>query len=652
VCATRSLGIHRIVVLLLLAGPYAHRAFGAIDLPAAGVNAVGYSYWGTALPFVDVAHMGNQWLTPQAIELTSSGYPAALPPSDVAQTLIFTHNGGIYPTGQYTLQWEGKGTLQLIGTSVSVLSSKPQQMIYQVNTADQRGLALNLLQTDPLNPVRNISLRAPLRASKSGTFNQLYESDLANYGVIRFMGWNATNDSPVSKWSDRTKPTDFHWGTSRGVPYELQIQLSNELNEDLWINVPHQADDEYVRDLASLVKQQLSPNLRVWLEYSNETWNTQFQQSAYVRNVLQPQYGVADAPQAYGRRSAEIFDVFSSQFTDSHRLVRVIAGQSANSWVLDESLKGATVNGTIKADVAAIAPYFTIDTDDLYQQHHQGTLNLDDVFAQLRVAVDGVIKNAADNQRITAAHGLPLVSYEGGEHLVAKVGDQQNDQAFVDLLIQINRDPRMGELYTYMLDQWYGMGGRTFVFAGDVYRPDKSGAWGLQESYLDTNAAKFKAVQRYLQKLKPSPGDLNKDGSVDPQDYDFWRTLFGTTQDLYADANGDGNVDAADYVVWRREMALSTAAPGDFNKDGAIDDLDYAIWRSTFGSPTDLSADANGNGVVDAADYLIWRLATQTASAAMSGGHGVSAIPEPQAVMLAFSAIYVGFLDIRRFAAR
>ncbi len=544
----------------------------AIQLPVAGINPVGYTYYGTALPFVDVAHMSGRWLSytsgpaggtssSQPIQLNEDDYPSSLAPGQIARTVIFTNNGAVYPLGQYVLKWEGNGNVQLGGTGSAVTSNGLQQATYNVTSKTAAGLYLDITSTDPANPVRNISLRAPFTGSGSGTFNPTYQQDIASYGVLRFMGWNATNTVTSSSWASRTTPNTFHWGGSNGVPYEAQIQLSNELKEDLWINVPHLADDDYVRNLAQLVQQQLKPGLRVWVEYSNEVWNGNFPQAAYANDVLRPKYGVATAAEAYGRRSAEIFDIFSNQIADSTtRLVRVIAGQNANSWVLSKSLKGATVNGQLKADVAAVAPYFTIDTDQLYQQYLQGTFDLNKVFADLHDTVDATMKLTADNQAVAAANGLPLVSYEGGQHLTARPGAIQNDQGFVDLLSQINRDERMGGLYSYLLSEWGKLGGKTFTFAGDISPSGKWGSWGLQETYLDTNAAKYKAVQQWLQRLRGGPPvDLNKDGATDILDYYFWRLNYANMQQLDADANGDGAVDSADYALLRKSVTQQDA---------------------------------------------------------------------------------------------
>ena len=39
---------------------------------------------------------------------------------------------------------------------------------------------------------------------------------------------------------------------------------------------------DYVREFARLVKGKLDPERRVYVEYSNEVWNGQFQQSKYA----------------------------------------------------------------------------------------------------------------------------------------------------------------------------------------------------------------------------------------------------------------------------------------------------------------------------------------------------------------------------------
>ena len=77
-----------------------------------------------------------------------------------------------------------------------------------------------------------------------------------------------------------------HWGNRNGVPYEMQIALSNELQQDLWLNIPHAATDDFITQLAQLVNEQLDPDLRVWIEYTNEAWNGSFAQNDYIRERI------------------------------------------------------------------------------------------------------------------------------------------------------------------------------------------------------------------------------------------------------------------------------------------------------------------------------------------------------------------------------
>ena len=61
------------------------------------------------------------------------------------------------------------------------------------------------------------------------------------------------------------------------------IELCNKLDADMWVNIPHLATDDYVNQLADLIKTNLDADLRVWVELSNELWNGQFSQTQWLR---------------------------------------------------------------------------------------------------------------------------------------------------------------------------------------------------------------------------------------------------------------------------------------------------------------------------------------------------------------------------------
>src|SRR5690606_30558082 len=120
-----------------------------------------------------------------------------------------------------------------------------------------------------------------------------------------FMDFLATNANGSAVWSDRTRParwsynydgnTNGYWWQGRGGPFEHCVEYCNETGKDLWICVPHKADDDFITKLAQLVRygsdgnlpytsgdwndpskvhKGLNPELKVYVEYSNEVWNT------------------------------------------------------------------------------------------------------------------------------------------------------------------------------------------------------------------------------------------------------------------------------------------------------------------------------------------------------------------------------------------
>jgi hypothetical protein len=70
--------------------------------------------------------------------------------------------------------------------------------------------------------------------------------------------------------------------------------------------------------------------------------------------------------------------------------------------------------------------------------------------------------------------------------------------------------------------------------------------------------------------------------------------------------------------------------PGDYNRDGDVDSQDYLVWRSSFGAVgLNLPADGNNNGVVDTADYVLWRNNQGAASATSSVALASSELAQP-----------------------
>jgi hypothetical protein len=106
-------------------------------------------------------------------------------------------------------------------------------------------------------------------------------------------------------------------------------------------------------------------------------------------------------------------------------------------------------------------------------------------------------------------------------------------------------------------------------------------------------------------------------------------------------------------VAGATSLLNSTARPGDFDGDGDVDANDYNVWRTTFGTSTIIygsGADGNYNGVIDAADYVVWR---NDFVAGGGAGLAVPAVPEPTtAALAAIVAITLSWHGMRRQGRR
>jgi len=106
------------------------------------------------------------------------------------------------------------------------------------------------------------------------------------------------------------------------------VALANRLNADPWFNLPHKADNNYVRQYAKYVKENLRPGLKAYVEYTNEAWNSIFTQAHYVKDMGERMNLDEDRDKAgykyFSLRSVQIFDMFEQTFGGKERLVRVM----------------------------------------------------------------------------------------------------------------------------------------------------------------------------------------------------------------------------------------------------------------------------------------------------------------------------------------
>jgi hypothetical protein len=462
---------------------------------AIGVNLVYQAYWSSQQPFIDLFKGASNWLpqhkdgwewdTGEPLDLDPQGWVRRLRPGQAAGVLMVRGLGGRYPGGAYTLFFDGEGRIELLGDG-EVLERRGQQLKVKVTPSDA-GIHLKLLETDPKDPLRNIRLipDGSAKTYQDSPFRADFLTFLEPFSTLRFMDWQRTNDSSWRTVGQRITPAHHSQAGDLGVALEYAIELLNILDKDGWFCVPHELDDAGVRAMAQLVRQKLEPGRTAFVEFSNEVWNDSFGQARWAQEQGQSRK-LSKNPfearlRAYSERACQVLKIWSEVFgADSkQRLVRVLAGQSANPWTAEVILSWQ--NAAQHADAYAVAPYFGHSLGS--PERLEEVLGASEVglFAWLDKDLEEVLTQTRENARIARLFGLPLVAYEGGQHL-AGYGGTQNSPELTARFHNANRSQRMGQLYGRYLAGWKAAGGGLFCHWNSIETYTEWGSWGLVES--------------------------------------------------------------------------------------------------------------------------------------------------------------------------
>lgn len=512
---------------------------GTVDVkvqrPLLGTNLNGIADWSTQLPFLDGFKSSRAWFwdgpgyTPITTNLDANGWLTSVTPPNSsissAATLLYRELGnGQYPAGCYVVLYDGQGSLDYrFDARKDVAASRPGRDILDVTPSDG-GILLKITSSDPNNYIRNIRVLPLAQENSTALFNPTFISRVQPYQAFRFMDWMQTNNSTQVSWSDRPTLDDASWSV-KGAPVEVMVALANQTDRDPWFTIPHQADNNYIANFAQYVKNNLEPERKVYVEYSNEAWNWMFQQTPWIDQKARAE-GLGNGIQWFGKRTAEVIDIWENAFGDrKDRIVGVLGAQAANPWTAQEALDSIRTSqnrSPVAAgiDAVAIAPYFghylgapetSAEVQGWTTEADGGLTKLFDELLTGGVLssspAGGALKQASNSiesySTLARQENLQLLAYEGGQHLAGYSG-VENNTAITNLFGQANRDPRMGEIYKQYLNNWYQRGGGLFMNFNDVGTYSKWGSWGSMENLNDTNSPKYKALLDVLQPVPTS----------------------------------------------------------------------------------------------------------------------------------------------------
>ena len=379
--------------------------------------------------------------------------------------------------------------------------------------------------------------------------------------LLRFMDWHSTNGNLESEWSERSLPTDatqtsvltrdVHVGWSktpvtmtnaRGICWEYCIALSNVTGKDLWLNVPVLATDDYVRNLAALVKSTLKPGLRVYVEYSNEVWNDGFLQTGLNRDLAVAEVKAGNTTLDYdktpstdsvtlgdrrvAKRLKEIGDIFVSKFGTAsfgRRVRPILAYQMAPNRFDNQLTYINSVYGKPNRCFwgMAIAPYFACGNGQGVDARKD--LTKEEVLDALAADIDHYqnTKVIDEHQTLATYYGLKLCAYEGGPDTFGPNNIAAKKAASLD--------PRMGDLVTRYLNIWYAKGGEQFNWfvLGASNFDTPYGTWALTDNLRELRQPKELAYDA----ARIAPRAVLSTGSALPSEIDA-RDFSGANEPL------------------------------------------------------------------------------------------------------------------------
>lgn len=445
-----------------------------------GTNLAGVEYWDGVVPFNDIVRQGGDWIGNGPVATDRDGWPTRLDgPVSMAVAEVE------YPEGRYTVSWKGRGAFEVGGKRFAGRSGR--------GTVDLDGTSLVLLtirSTDREDHLRAVQVRVP-GAAPAEPFRRRYLRSLAPYGALRFMDWQKTNGtfadpSPNLTCANATGSGAISQGRRRGASVYWMVRLANRLDADPWFTIPHRADASWLRCHARAVSRLLERGLKPRYEFSNETWNPAFEQFFALTNAATDR-GLGGSDPYLGlqlevaRRHAAMAGVIGPIFRKAKRpVIRVLAGQAANAWVLEQRLAG---DARATTDEIAIAPYMHLtglDAFDPIDGPEITAMDQGQIVSNLRLGLEEEVKPwIEDHLALASDNGKRLVAYEAGQHLA---GDASN-QAMTDLFVAANRSTAMGDLYDTYLGLWKRLtGNRLLMHFTDSGPYSRFGSWGALES--------------------------------------------------------------------------------------------------------------------------------------------------------------------------
>jgi len=477
--------------------------------------------WDGGFAFADAFKQSRPWQNTAwnaAATVDARGWPTM-----DASTVIFTGTAA-QVNGTYKLIFTGKADVSLMwypgqvanlvyDPASNTTTAEVSLALSAAGGIQSGGLVFRNTQRTAASPVGSgftgARLYRPGYPMDGGVFTAPFLAALASARAVRMMDWNGGSSDIVQHWADRATPGSatqgglaapdytapdgavYHSGT--GVALEHRIQLCNALKADFWLNIPPVADpdyilriaeairygtdgaDPYTADQAAPVYPPLDPGLNVYVEYSNETWNsgggyaTFFIEKAICQALpgSSPLLTVGPAsPNIYytmwrwpAYSIAAISETFRSVFGDAAMMTRVRpvleTQEGDGQGTLSSALQWLDAYAATLPTPRKVSDLIYGGGGSAYYGVNDASSSDPDLFfAGANHPDASTVRQWATDSLWTHNYGIRHVAYEGGPGLA--FSDAENRV--------LNADSRMATLMRTTHDAWSAQGGDLLTY--------------------------------------------------------------------------------------------------------------------------------------------------------------------------------------------
>ncbi len=520
--------------LLVIAACAAH-SLGALPPLNDTTNIIGINngfidYWEESQWFANLMHHSAEFRVPGSWNTFAAVDADGWPTEDFVALVASKPN----MHGTYRVIFTGQGTPEMNKGGTTVSSeydpmTNTTQALIRVTDATEGHLRLTVRGVS--GPIRDIKLMSPI---SPGSDTPCDTSEIVNratrtlvqecFDYVRYMNLLETNHNPQKSWADRTLPTDPIQGkrlpctvdpadsNQVGACWEFIVLSANELQRDAWICIPHAVDDDYMRNVAKLFRYgsdgvnpydgpvagplypPLDPNLKLYVEYSNEVWNWMFRQTRWV-DAEAKKTPELSWHQLKASRSARMSLIFREVFGDDQMMTRILPLLEWQKGGKDDDLGNAQrtagkqlvwldqvyCQGKTKSDGSPMTVDYLFWGGGGTGYYNPGSdVTLDEVWTTGDFPPDSFMFPKQEWMIYwTSAFGLHRAVYEGGPSF----GDQNAGSGMNPIGDAALRDDRMIDALLAN-QQAYSKGGGTsfayFVLGGNA-------RWGFMQGHMMTH---------------------------------------------------------------------------------------------------------------------------------------------------------------------